>query len=83
MVDKIKAFNAFIANMILASLTSMETVVDDSLIITGYRIEFCFKGAIKLNEVYEAVRTNEMINSLPTGVKLAKKVDTNDHKELI
>ena len=83
MVDNIKVFNAFIANMILASSTSMETVVDDSLIIIIYRIEFCFKGAIELNEAYEGVRTYEMINSLPKGVKLAKKVDTNDYKELI
>ena len=58
-------------------------ILSNSMMITGFRTELCFKGNLSLSEATDLFRNYRLVNGVPEGIEIAKYVSTKDYKQLI
>lgn len=58
-------------------------ILSNSMMITGFRTELCFKGNLSLSEATDLFRSYRLVNGVPEGIEIAEYVSTKDYKQLI
>ena len=57
--------------------------LSNSISITGFRYEICYKGNLSLQQAKDIFTSYPMSNGLPEGIEVATTVSTMEYKELI
>ena len=58
-------------------------IISNSMKITVFRTEVCFKGNLSLSEAIDLFRSYRLVNVVPEGIEIVEYVSTTYYKQLI